>query len=196
MAHRISRRTFAAGLALGLPLAGFTRPSLAQTPSASLVAVGPHELRDALINRPFELTYRGYSFEASRWTDVAHTPYFSAVGGVQVGAVFGDRLYTPLLGAYVVYLDDVAPFSAMFHARNYYEDETVEIVEQSVEGYDAETIVYENGRRRDLTLVPVRNVLVIGYDTIASGDAEPGTRSLEPAAVLVRNLDEILQTPT
>lgn len=197
MAHRISRRTFGAGLALGLPLAGLARSALAQTPATGLVAVGPHELRDTLINRPFELTYRGYSFETSRWTDVGRTPYFSAVGGVLVGARFGGGDISPLLGAYVVYLDEVAPHSAMFHARNHYEDDTVEVIEQSVGGYDGEVIVYgTRDRANDITLVPVRNVLVIGYDTIAPGKAEPGTRSLEPATVLIQNLDEILQTPT
>lgn len=197
MVHRISRRTFGAGLALGLPLAVLGQHATAQTPEASLVAVGPHELRDTLIDTPFEETYREYSFQGMRWWDVRDTPYFTAVGGITIQVSDTDNDLIPHLGAYVVYLDDVAPNSAMFHARNFYEDQTIDVIEQSVEGHQGETIVYQNSIEHDLTLVPVNNVLVIGYDSLTPRrDDTARSRSVEPTAILLRHLIGILKTPT
>lgn len=202
MTHRLSRRGFAASLAVGLPslLLGQRGAAQQATPAPALpglIAVTPHQLRDTLIARPFEATYRNYSFETSRWSTVSRSPFYTAVGAVNVTADIEGDDYIPTLGAYVVYLDDVAPHSGMFHARQRYEDTTIDVVEQTVEGYTGETIVYETLAEHDLTMVPIRNVLVIGYSTMAPRDPQnAGARSVEPAAILVRHLDEILNTPT
>jgi hypothetical protein len=201
MTSRLSRRSFVNSVAVGIPLLVAAAPVAGRQatpqPAPGLIAVTPHQLRDTLIARPFEATYRHYTFATSRWANVSRSPFFTAVGAVNVTAELEGSDYVPTLGAYVVYLDDVAPHSGMFHARKEYEDDTIEVAPQQVEGYDGETIVYKTLSEHDLTMVPVGNVLVIGYDTLTPRD--PGlarSRSVEPAAILVRHLETILQTPT
>ena len=119
--NHMTRRTFGAGLALGIPAALAGSSTLAQTPSASpaagdalgiqadVSAMAPDALLAALQAEPFRFLHggAGATFEPQPWDDLQDEDFGAdAVGGVIiVRSDGGGDSREQVLGGYAVYPD-------------------------------------------------------------------------------------------
>jgi len=186
----INRRRFITSLAWGLPAAlAFTRLT-AQTP-AGLIAVTPEDLLKTLGNTPIRQRYRGSRLEPVPWEDFGDAGYADAAGGVRV--VTG-RDSSILFGAYVVFEDEADVRDTIDEAKADYASFTIVSLPKTIDGHEIAIITYEeNGQ--SIALVPVRNVLVIGYGG-SVGDHRNNRASISHAATLMRHLLPILNRQT
>jgi hypothetical protein len=201
MNHLLSRRAFSAGLAAGIPAILFGKTaasqsfSLAPNPSGTdlesvFLRVSPYDVRDILISTPFQ-TEEGVQYRAERWNNISQTPYFSSVGGVNILRASGGMGAESVLGAYGVYLAPAGALAGQYLGRLALEEAISEDLSQDIDGYAAETLVYEeNGEAHNLTQVAVGNVIVLGYDVDASGNE---LASLANAGLLVRHLRQTFE---
>ncbi|HLU36337.1 MAG TPA: hypothetical protein VKZ61_11230 [Thermomicrobiales bacterium] len=191
MSRLLSRRSFSVGLALSIPAALTGHRAFSQTVfphdpygtamdlESAFQRLKPHYLRDLLVSAPFEAG----DLVAERWAELADTPYFSSVGGVNVRA--GDTV----IGAYSIYLAPAGARAGQYLGRRALEDMTSEIVNVDVAGYPGEVVVYEGD---ELTQLPIGNVMVLGYAAGASASTHPST---ENAQRLVEHLMQLFVIP-
>jgi hypothetical protein len=205
MNHLLTRRAFSAGLAAGIPaiLLGKTAASqaflLAPNPAGTdlesvFLRVSAYDIRDILIATPFQ-TEEGVQYRAERWAKISQTPYFSSVGGVNILRASGGMGAESLLGAYGVYLAPAGALAGQYLGRQALEDAITEELTQDIDGYEAQTLVYdENGEAHNLTQVAVGNVIVLGYDVDTSGQAsDTELASVANAELLVRHLRQTFE---
>lgn len=215
--HRISRRTFGTGLALGIPAALTAGHAIAQTPvttpdtgsasfNTSLIPVSPHEIFAALLATPFDIgsALLGVPFAPQRWTDIARSPYISSVGGVLIQRADGagdadDRV----LGGYGVYLQPEGAHAARHLGELAHAETAIETWPFVLGGLQGITIVHRLEAPEVLTLIPVNNVLVMARDIHLNGEdgeSDRGRtvvfRSARYATVLLDHLERITSLRT
>lgn len=197
----LTRRAFTAGCIAGVPTLLISQRSSSQTAVAPLIAVTPYELRDTLATTPIDTRYKGNDFGPVRWVGTSASPYVSSVGGAHV--VINDNL-NAIFGDYIVYHDERGAESGAFLGKQALRNLTTDTFPKTIEGYGGEVIVYEQRETYSLTLVPIRNVLVIGYDTdaqkhdghVREHHHEDGHSSISHAAILIKHLLPLLNRQT
>jgi hypothetical protein len=206
MNHLLTRRAFSAGLAAGIPAILLGRTVASQSPSSVpdaalagvdlesvFLRVSPYRVRDILLATPFQ-TEEGVKYQVERWADISTSPYFSSVGGVNVYSASGGMGSESVLGAYGIYLAKAGALAGQYLGRRALEDATSDVLAQEIDGFAAETLVYENGEGHNLTQVAVGNVMVLGYDLDASGQATGDElASVTNATLLVSHLRQTFQ---
>lgn len=208
----LDRRTFVAGLALGLPVALGGERMSAQTPRP-LVAVTPEELLDTLEHTPIRQRYEGVRLEPAAWEDFDETDYRDAVGGVKIMTT-GEP--ATVFGGYVVFEDEESARDAIEVVEEAHAGTTIQSFPKTIEDHEGVFIEFEEDGYRSVTVIPVRNVLVIGNDADVRGHHGSGAhhgrgrgrhhgegrhrgedrQSIGHAAVLVRHLLPILDRHT
>lgn len=203
MSRLLSRRAFSAGLVFSVPAAvagvavamqsaGNTHdPAGAGLDLESVfLRMSPYDLRDRLISTPFDREVAGARFEPQRWADVSQSPYFTSVGGVHLVRAGGAE--EEVLGAFSVYHAPAGARAGQFLGRQAIQDQTTETLMENVGGYDAEVLVYGDSEERELTHLPVGNVMVIGFDRVAD-NAEGEHPSLANAGRLLEHLGTVFR---
>jgi hypothetical protein len=187
--NHINRRTFGAGLAVGIPAALAGTSTFAQTPVVSgdelgrndaVLAKPPDALLALLLEKPFNSPYGffGAEFDATEWQDLAEHQYSgSAVGGVLLERSDGggdSREQT--LGGYLVYsaVESATSGLAMLEESTRSEGDVLPLAFAGAEGFTgvAKEDAYASSYLR------VGNVIVLASDMFLADGARSNRASV------------------